>query len=323
VYFIGKGVDGESLMAISIRVPSLNNNPIEWQETRQQARQSAQMRLSMWFGLGLLVVSIGTIALTLGNINIPTQQLAVYVIWIVHAVTASRAISAGANAISREHVGKTWDSLVLTGINARQILIGKWLGVLNRVSGWMMIFGAVRLAMLPIFLLSLIYRYAWYSGASVSQYYGDRVVETVGWVPWAAILAVVMSVGLSVLEVLTCTALGMATGAWARRGWIAMIAAFCIRLVPVALFAGFTRYELGGGPYWRVLSFPALSLADAGTGPLWQLALPLTGWTRGEHVSALPGLVMATLLLALILVASLMATWWAIRRDGALAKGRA
>jgi hypothetical protein len=102
-----------------------------------------------------------------------------------------------------------------------------------------------------------------------------------------------------------------------------MIAAFCIRLVPVALFAGFTRYELGNGPYWRMLSFPALSLADAGTGPLWQLALPLTGWTRGEHVSALPGLVMATLLLIIILAASLTATWWAIRRDGALAKGRA
>ncbi len=35
------------MMAISIRVPSLNDNPIEWQETRQQAGQSVQMRLSM------------------------------------------------------------------------------------------------------------------------------------------------------------------------------------------------------------------------------------------------------------------------------------
>src|SRR5689334_142060 len=183
-------------MAISIRVPSLNNNPIEWQETRQQSRQSAQTRLGVWFGLGLLVVSVGSIALTLGNIGTPTQQLAVYVIWVVHAITASRAISAGANAISREHVGKTWDSLVLTGVSARQILIGKWLGVLNRVSGWMMIFGAVRLAMLPIFMLSLVYRYAWYSSGSVSQYYGDRLVDTAGWVPWAAMLAVVMSMGL-------------------------------------------------------------------------------------------------------------------------------
>ncbi len=309
-------------MAISIRVPSLNDNPIEWQETRQQIGQAPGLRLGMWFGLGLLVVSIGAIALTLNSFTTPTQQLAVYVIWIVHAMTASRAISAGANAISREHVGKTWDSLVLTGVSTRQILMGKWLGVLNRTAGWMTIFGAVRLVMLPIFMLSLIYRYAWFNRGSINQYYGDRLADTVGWVPWAALLAVVMSMVLSVLEVLTCTALGMAASAWTRRGWTAMIVAFCIRLVPVALFAGFTRYEIGNGPYWRVLSFPALSLADAGTGPLWQLALPLTGWTRETHANALPGLGMATVLLVIILMASLTMTWWAIRRDGALAKGR-
>jgi len=308
-------------MTTFIRVPSLNNNPIEWQETRQQTGHSVHVRLGMWFGLGLLVAAVGTIALTLGNLSTPTQQLAVYVIWIVHAVTAARAISAGTNAVSREHVGKTWDSLVLTGVSTWQILMGKWLGVLNRTAGWMTIFGAVRLVMLPVFMLSLVYRYAWYSGGTVSQYYGDRLVDSVGWVAWAALLAVVMSAVLSVLEVLTCTALGMAAGAWTRRGWTAMIAAMCIRLVPVALFAGFTRYEIGGGPYWRVLSFPALSLADAGTGPLWQLALPLTGWTQGTHASALPGLMMATVMLLIILVASLTVTWWAIRRDGALAKG--
>ncbi|MBA3868027.1 MAG: hypothetical protein H0X30_02630 [Anaerolineae bacterium] len=49
-------------------------------------------------------------------------------------------------------------------------------------------------------------------------------------------------------------------------------------------------------------------------------ALPSTSWTRDSHVSALPGLVMAAILLLIILVVSLILTWWAIRRDGALAK---
>ncbi len=310
-------------MAVSIRVPSLNDNPIEWQETRQQSG-TGRRRVIVAFGLGLLVLVIGAIVLTLGNLSTPTQQLAVYVIWIVHAVTASLAISAGANAVSREHVGKTWDSLVLTGVSARQILMGKWLGVLNRVAGWMLLFGTVRLLMLPVFMLSLVYRYAWFSRASFSSNQMNTYnisVDSVDWVVWAAVLAVVMSAGLAVLEVMACTALGMAASAWTRRGWMAMIAAFCIRLTPVALFAGFTRYEIGNGPYWRMLSFPALSLADAGTGPLWQLALPLTGWTRAIHVNALPGLVMATLLLLGIMVVSLLVTWWAIRRDGALARG--
>jgi len=308
-------------MAFVIRVPSLNDNPIEWQETRQQRGSSARLRLSMLLGMILLVIAVVSIALTLDNFNTPTQQLAIYLIWIVHAVTASRAISAGANAISREHVGKTWDSLVLTGVCVRQILIGKWLGVLNRASGWMLIFGTVRMVMIPVFMLSLLYRYAWFNGGvSVSQYYGDRLPVPIGWVPWAAVLAVVMSAVLAVLEVAACTALGMAASAWTRRGWTAMISAFCIRLVPVALFAGFTRYQMGNGPYWRTLSFPALSLADAGTGPLWQLSLPLTGWTINEHVMALPGLMTATLMLIWFTVLSLSATWWAIRRDGALSR---
>ncbi len=310
-------------MAVSIRVPSLNDNPIEWQESRQQTHRSTGIRLSMWLGLALLVIAVTAIVLTLDNFSTPTQQLAIYLIWIVHAVVASRAISAGANAISREHVGKTWDSLVLTGVSARQILIGKWLGVLNRVSGWMLIFGAVRIVMVPVFMMSLLYRYAWFNGGvSVSQYYGDRLPTPIGWVAWATILAVVMSAMLAVLEVAACTALGMAASAWTRRGWTAMIAAFCIRLVPVALFAGFTRYQMGTGPYWRTLSFPALSLADAGTGPLWQLSLPLTGWTINEHVTALPGLATATLMLIWFTVLSLSAAWWAIRRDGALQKGK-
>lgn len=309
-------------MTISIRVPSLNNNPVEWHETRQQ-QQPARARIGLLFGLGLLVVAVGMIMLTFNRTTTPTHQLAIYVIWIIHAVTASRSISAGANAISREHVGKTWDSLVLTGMSARQILMGKWLGVLNRVAPWMLIFGAVRLAMIPVFMMSLVYRYAAFGGGRTSQYYSERGAESVDWVPWAAVLAVVMSVVLSVLEVLACTSLGMAASALTRRGWTAMIVAFCIRLIPVALFAGFTRYEIGNGPYWRVLSFPALSMADAGTGPLWQLALPLTGWTRQAHLNALPGLGMAALLLGTIMLVSLLITWRSIRRDGALAAGSA
>jgi hypothetical protein len=67
---------------------------------------------------------------------------------------------------------------------------------------------------------------------------------------------------------------------------------------------------------------PLRAISQAGLFVLfWQLALPLTGWTRQTHMSALPGLVMATVLLLIILAVSLMSTWWAIRRDGALAKG--
>lgn len=304
-------------MAALTQIQRRFTNPIVWQESNHQ-RRPLVLRQRLYWGVGLLLLAaaIGIIALTLGNIGTPTHQLGIYLIWVIHAVTAARAISAGANAISREHVGKTWDPLVLTGIGTRHILYGKWLGVLNRVAPWMLILGTVRLAMIPVFMISLVYRYAWFSGGR--SYYFDEGYNPVGWVAWASLLAVFMTVALTVLEVLACTALGMAASAITRRGWTAMIAAFCIRLIPVALFAAFTRYEIGNGPYWRTLSFPALSLADAGTGPLWQLALPLTGWTQQAHVRALPGLGLATLLLLIYILVSLVVTWWAIRSSGAL-----
>lgn len=67
-------------MAVSIRVPSLEVNPVEWHETRQQRGSLARTRISILFGMGLLVVAVGTIVLTLDRVSAPTQQLAVYVI---------------------------------------------------------------------------------------------------------------------------------------------------------------------------------------------------------------------------------------------------
>ncbi|MEZ4670245.1 MAG: hypothetical protein R3E39_20250 [Anaerolineae bacterium] len=294
-------------------------NPIVWQETQHLKRPFERRHHAYWAaGLFLLAAAVAVIALTLDDFGTPTHQLGIYLIWIIHTVAAARAISAGANAISREHVGKTWDPLVLTGISARRILYGKWCGVLNRVAPWMAILGAVRLIMIPIFMLSLVHRYAWYSSSYSRTYYSFENYTPVGWLPWAAVCAVLMTLLLTMLEVFACTALGMAASALTRRGWTAMIVAFCIRLIPVALFAAFTRYEIGNGPYWRVLSFPAISLADAGTGPLWQLSLPLTGWTQQAHVQALPGVGLAAMLLFSYVVGSLVTTWWSIRTAGAL-----
>ena len=304
-------------MAVLTQTQKRFANPIVWQETNHQ-RRPLVLRQRLYWGLGLLLLAaaVGLIALTLTHVGTPTHQLGIYLIWVIHAVTAAHAISAGANAISREHVGKTWDPLVLTGISSRRILYGKWMGVLNRVAPWLLILGTVRLVMIPIFMVSLIYRYAWFTGGR--SYYFDDAYNPVGWVIWAALLSVLMSVVLTALEVLACSALGMAAGSMTRRGSTAMIAAFCIRLIPVGLFAAFTRYEIGNGPYWRTLSFPALSLADAGTGPLWQLALPLTGWTQQTHLRALPGLGLATLLLLIYIFVSLAVLWWSIRAAGAL-----
>jgi ABC-type transport system involved in multi-copper enzyme maturation permease subunit len=295
-------------------------NPIEWQETNHQ-RHSIPLVIRRWWMLAplSLVLVIALVALTLQDVSSPTRDLAIYIIWIVHAITAARAIAAGANAVSREHTGKTWDSLVLTGVSDRRILWGKWLGVLHRVAPWMLALGAARLVMLPILMLALMNRFAWWSLYRYSTpYYSVDNLPGISWVPWAALLAVVMTVVLTVLEVMVCTALGLAASSITKRGWTAIIGAMVVRCFPVILFAAFTRYEVGPAPSWLLLRFPTLSLADSGTSSLYQLVLPLFSWTRDSHVGALSPLAMTTFMLVGMLMASLVVAWMSIRQAGAL-----
>jgi hypothetical protein len=295
-------------------------NPIEWQETHHQQLQiTAKIRRWRFIGPLTLAATIVLVAFTLRDVSSPTRELGMLIVWMIHALTAARTIAAGANSISREYDGQTWIPLILTGVSTRQILLGKWLGVMHQIAPWMLTLGTVRLLMLPIFMLSFANRFAWrlaYRNNTPGYYY--NLVDAIGWVEWAAVTAVVMTVVLTVLEIMCCAAIGLAASAVIKRGWLALIVAICIRFAPVVIFAAFTRYEVGLGPSWRVLRFTPLALADSGSAPLYQLSLPLTSWTVNAHEDALPGIFLASLLLVVLLGGALWIAWAAIRAAGAL-----
>ncbi len=312
------------MAVLTRRQPGLRN-PIEWQEIRFQRKNVSAFMQRFWLIAPLaLVAAFGTIALSLRDMSSPTRDLAIYLIWVVHALVVARTIAAAANAVSREHDGKTWDILVMTGIHARQILIGKWLGVLRQVAPWILALGALRLMMIPVFTLSLLNRFAWWT--TRGGYGNAGPLYEAPFVSWSAggpLLAVGMTIVLTVLEGMACAALGLATSAVTRRGWLAMTMAFMLRFAPVVIFAAFTRYEVGSAPSWRILRFSPLAIGDGGTSPLYQLSLPITTWTTTAHQNALPGLLGATLLLTVILGLSLWVALKAIRQSGALTQAEA
>lgn len=308
------------MAVLTRRQPGLTN-PIEWQEFCFQRKNISAFMQRFWLIAPLaLVAAFGTIVLSLRDMSSPTRDLAIYLIWVVHALVVSRTIAAAANAVSREHDGKTWDILVMTGIHARQILIGKWLGVLRQVAPWMLGLGMLRLMMIPVFMLSLLNRFAWWTTRSGGYGNAGPLYEApfVSWSAGGPLLAVGMTIVLTALEVMACAALGLATSAITRRGWLAMTMAFMLRFAPVVIFAAFTRYEVGNAPSWRILRFSPLAIGDGGTSPLYQLSLPITTWTTTAHQNALPGLLGATLLLVAILALSLWVAYGSIRRSGAL-----
>jgi hypothetical protein len=171
--------------------------------------------------------------------------------------------------------------------------------------------------MLPIFVMAFLNRVAFWRFGQYS-YSMDYYEYEVDWLPWAVILSVVMTVVLTLLDVLCCTALGLAASAVFRRGSMAAMAAILIRFTPVTLFAALTRYEIGTAPTWRVMRFTPFALADGGTAPLYQLVLPVMSWTRGRHEEALPGLLLATGLIVVLVIVALVVAFVAIRRTGAL-----
>jgi len=294
------------------------NNPVLWQEATHQIRAVRRWahRMEIIGVLLVLAIIIG-VPLTLLDVQSPSRELAILAIWFVHAITATYAIVVSANVISREHSGLTWDALVLTQLSARQILFGKWRAVLFRMRGWMLALGVVRLAMLPVFMISLLNRFAWYGyGYGYGARYGEDFAIT--WSPLAALVAVLMTVVLTVFEVLCSTAIGLAASAVMRRGTLATVLAMIVRFTPVALFAAFTRYELSGYSMYRWWRFAPMSLADAGTSAMYQLMLPIMPWTRSHSFDTLPGLIMAATMLGALSGAALLIALYAIRSGGAL-----
>jgi hypothetical protein len=296
-----------------------------WQELTHQRRFAGRTRV--WPVIAIVAVG-GLVSLIYYTWQVgmgyEAMQLALIVTWLGQIAVGARAIIAGTALFSREHSGQTWDALVLTGVSARTILLGKWRAALRAVGGPMLLLGTLRLALLPVYTLGITKIYALYFNARVRNNSGSVGYgidwPDFQWLPWAWFLAVGLTVALTMLEVLACTALGALASAVTRRTIYAAMLAFGLRFLPVFLFAGTIVYQLRGRPFWQWWGRLEFSLADAGTSALMQLAFPLMPWTRGDHAAALPGLIAALLMLTAILGASLLITRTIIRRDGALAQ---
>lgn len=310
---------------------SRRRNPVFWQEITHQQR-SAPRRT--WIGkivppLLLLAILIG-VPLSLSDPIIAfrhSRDFALVAIWVTHAIVAVRCIIAGANTVSREHVAQTWESLVLTGMSARQILLGKWFAALRRAAPWILALGTVRLAMLPVLMMGVLHRFAYFSYRRYYSYsynygYDDAVMPTVEWLPWATFAAVALTVIITLVEAACCTMLGIFASTAFRRGALAAAVAFVIRFAPVAIFAGFTRYELGAASY-RWYRFAPFAFADGGTSPLYMLILPLISWTRGRHVEALGTYSGVLLMLVGATAIAFLLTLRLMRMSGALSARQA
>ncbi|MBX3084888.1 MAG: hypothetical protein KF716_24850 [Anaerolineae bacterium] len=251
-------------------------------------------------------------------------------VWVVHTAVIIRSILAGVSVISREHVGQTWDSLVLTGVSVRQILFGKLRAALRTVMPWMLILGVLRVVMLPLMAYYTIQRIALRcmvnvasSYANSGTYYSSYFCTQTDWVPWSWLSAPLLAVALTMLEVVACVSLGLAASAITRRSVSAAVLAISVRFLPVATFAGFAIYENGDTWFFRYLRYSPFTIADGGMSGLIQLINPTGYRFAGSQFDALPGLIGVTLVLGAIMLGSWYVALRVLRRGGALSHEQA
>ncbi len=112
-----------------------SNHPLAVFELRLLQKHTQKrwnhMRLLL-FALAL-VVAVTPLWLYMDMNQTPTLVVMAVVIYLAHIVVGMRTMLLAINAVAREQRAGTWDTLILTGIDARQIVWGKWWAVVRCV----------------------------------------------------------------------------------------------------------------------------------------------------------------------------------------------
>jgi len=112
-----------------------SNNPLSNYELfylyKQSHKQWNYVRLCIF--VLAMVAAVIPLWLYMDMNQTPTLLVMAVVIYLAHVVVGMRTMLLAINAVTREQRVGTWESLILTGIDAWRIVWGKWWGVVRYV----------------------------------------------------------------------------------------------------------------------------------------------------------------------------------------------
>ncbi len=222
----------------------------------------------------LMAVAVATAAVVTAiapDVLVRTLQLGLGEVWLrnlvahmagmalaTDLVVSLIAVALAGNAVNREYEGATWPLLLMTGITARHLVLGKWWAsvlVLRR--------DFISVAILRVGVITALYLYP------------PSVVQTEGLALRLGgyLLAVALTLAFSVLDAQLTAALAVLGALFAER---ATGAAFLLRLgalIVGALAVALTVLRLwDGGLQWVFLAVPTALVT------LWALLLAVALW---------------------------------------------
>ena len=145
--------------------------PRPWRRWVNFTAKWLAVTLSLILFGGLLLASI-TVRdpLPIAEKLYPLPNILTIVAVIYHIYLMFLTISRTANSISREKEAQTWDMLVLTGIDARQIVRGKWWATIQQQFPQYLLLSVLRIgatAAAAISMTGIFYRYSSYYNSTV------------------------------------------------------------------------------------------------------------------------------------------------------------
>ena len=226
----------------SFQLPStiFPDNAITRAELSYQIRSSKKLRpWRRWItriaaGLLVMVSLIAFVGLMIASLSQrdPTPLIASFeplpllliLVAIVYAVYLMlQTISLTANSITREIEAETWEMLVLTGINARQIVRGKWWATVQRQFSRYLLLSLIRIGATVAYVFSV----------GGSAFYVSKSYYTSFQLPHPVTLFIAALFGIlfSIASLALSAACGVMASAVSKRSSIAILRAFVLQIV--------------------------------------------------------------------------------------------
>ncbi len=266
-------------------------NPIIERELRYQQRtRSFRSGFIETVGVVIVALCIATAMLFCvvygltprGNENylISIQILA----WAFHIIAVVRFLSVGVFNSAKDRCLLNSDDLMLTPLSNWQLLFGKWWSTIHQIRGWMLAFGIVQLGLVVSTAFGLLMSFSWYmtclNPPCVVTLYSPSQIPW--FTPTRSLFIVASTIGITFLETVCCTVLGMAISLLVRSKFD-LFYAFFLRFLPVFIFSFYPDYPWGFSNEitLRYREYTWFSFADGGTSAILQLAHGIASFDRG------------------------------------------
>ncbi len=219
---------------------AFTRSPIARAEALYQARAAPSARWRRWLSRAIILLALTLAGILFGAefagsllqrdastvekaLGFAPLALAVFTL-ALHFGLMLLTLSRSAYSITRERQNRTWDMLVLTGQDARQIVLGKWWATVRGLAADYLVLGALRAAVI-VWIASSFSRAMLMTGA-----YQVSTSPTT-WLPSLALhlLAGGLVIGLTLANLGLTAACGLLASAGGRRSGLTLALAAAIR----------------------------------------------------------------------------------------------